>query len=322
MFWRKKKSSGPPIVGCFGKLPATGDFIRHRASGAELESFDRWLGGAIDHAQRALGPGFEAAYQRAFGMFVYRPEAQGNEEPARALVGAWAASGDSAGRLYPMVVFASCDYGQLCALGGALPVALWRFFAEAHELATRGRSWPVDTFLDKVARLEAPNLDEPERLAAGYTQWLEQHAMTALWETGFGVDASRFWVMSNVIESVAPFKGQELPSTGLAMRLPVGAGDAYLAAFWIDLVLRLGGWKGTLVNTLWTPQQTVLLHLGAPLPGSLREILAPTGQSDHVAELCGLPTCDERAARARLRPEHDAIVARTDQPIGRFLAGF
>jgi type VI secretion system protein ImpM len=322
MFWKKKKSSGPPIVGCFGKLPATGDFIRHQAGGDELASFDRWLGGAMDASQRSLGPAFEAAYQRSYGMFVFRGDTKGDDGPTRALVGAWAASGDSAGRLYPMVVFASCDYGQLCALGGALPVALWKFFVEAHDLATRGRSWPVDAFLDRVARLEAPSLEEPERLVAGYQRWLGEHSMKALWETGFGVDVSRFWVMSNVVESVEPFKGQELPATGLALRLPVGTGDAYMAAFWSDLVLRLAGWKGTLLNTFWSPQQTVLLHFGSPAAGSLREILAPTGQSDHLAELCGLPTCDEPTARARLRPEHDAIVARTDQSIAQFLASF
>ena len=44
MFWRRKKGpSGPPQVGCFGKLPATGDFIRLNASTDELAAFDRLL---------------------------------------------------------------------------------------------------------------------------------------------------------------------------------------------------------------------------------------------------------------------------------------
>jgi type VI secretion system protein ImpM len=319
MFWRKKKSSGPPLAGCFGKIPATGDFIRHNAGGEELAAFDRWLGGSMDHAQRALGPGFEEVYQRSVGLFVFRGDAKGEDGPARALVGAWAASGDNAGRLYPMVVFASYDYGQLAGLGGSIPIALWKFLTSAYELATQGRQWQVQPFLERVSRLQPPSIEDPEAASAGYRKWLQENSMKALWETGFGTDASRYWVMSNVAESVEPFKGQELPQTGLALRLPLGAGDAYAAAVWMDLVLRLSKWKATVPNTFWVPQQTTLIHLGTPHVASLREILAPTGAAEHVAELCGLPTCDEKTARSRLRADLDQAVTNTDQPIASFL---
>ncbi len=319
MFWRKKKAAAPPIVGCFGKLPATGDFIRHNAGGEELAAFDRWLGGSMDFAQRSLGPGFEQVYQRAVGLFVFRGEAKGDECPERALVGAWAASGDNAGRLYPMVVFASYDYQQLVGLGASLPIALWKFLTAAYEIATQGRTWPVQTFIERVAALAPPNIADPVESGSGYQRWLAENSMKALWETGFGSDASRFWVMSNIVESVEPFRGQELPQTGLALRVPIGAGDAYATAVWIDLVLRVSKWKQTLLNTFWTPQQTALIHLGPPHVGSLREILAPTGSAEHVAELCGLPTFDEKTARGRLRAELDGAVAATDQPIAQFL---
>lgn len=319
MFWRKKKPSGPPIVGCFGKLPATGDFIRHNAGGEELASFDRWLGASMDFAQRSLGGTFDATYQRAVGLFIFRGDTKGDEEPSRGLVGAWAASGDNAGRSYPMVVFASYDYSQLVNVGAAAPIALWKFLTGAYELATQGRTWPVQTFVDRVARLEAPNIEDPEASSAPYRKWLADNSMKALWETGFGSDASRYWVLSNVVESVEPFRGSELPQTGLALRMPIGAGDAYATAVWIDMVLRVSKWKNTLLNTFWTPQQTALIHLGPPHVASLREVLQPTGAAEHVAELCGLPTFDEKTARARLRAPLDAAVAVTDQPIMQFL---
>lgn len=319
MFWRKKKPSGPATVGCFGKIPATGDFIRHNAGGDELAAFDRWMGAGMDATQRGLGPGFEAAYQRSVGLFIFRGDPKGDELPQRGLVGAWAASGDNAGRHYPMVVFASYDYSQLCAAGPALPVALWRFFTSAYELATQGRAWTVDRFIERVQRLELPPLEDPVAAGASYTRWLGDNSMKALWETGFGSDASRFWVMSNVVESVSPFKGQELPTAGLALRLPVGAGDAYATAVWLDMIQRVCAFKSTLLNTFWTPQQTALIHVGPPQPGSLREIIAPTGAAEHVAELCGIPTCDEPTARARLRKDLDGAVSLTDQPISQFL---
>src|SRR4051794_36013627 len=109
MFWRRKKAAAaPPQIGCFGKLPATGDFIRFNAGGDELAAFDRWLGGAIDFSRRSLGAAFEPAYQPSVGLFIFHGEgAKSDEPPARGMVGAWAASGDNAGRTYPMIVFAS-----------------------------------------------------------------------------------------------------------------------------------------------------------------------------------------------------------------------
>jgi len=320
VFWKKKKAAGPPLVGCFGKIPATGDFIRHQAGGEELAAFDRWVGAAMDHAQRSLGQEFEAAYQRSVGLFMFHGEAKGEEGPERGLVGAWAASGDSAGRLYPMVVFASYDYERLVGLGAAAPIALWRFFTAAYEIATQGRAWPVDAFLKRVAALEAPQIEDRDAVSGPYRKWLAENHMKALWETGFGSDASRFWVVSNVVESVSPFRGQELPQTGLALRLPLGAGDAYATAVWTDMILRIAGWKQTLPNTFWIPQQTALIHLGPPHVASLRELIAPTGSAEHVAELCGVPTCDEPTARSRLKPQLDGVVANTEQPIAQFLS--
>lgn len=321
MFWRAKKkpSSGPPIVGCFGKLPATGDFIRHNAGGDEVAAWDRWLGGAVDFVHRSLGQGFDAAYQPAVGLFVLRGDARGDDLPARGMVGAWAASGDNAGRRYPMTVFASYDYGHLCSLGGALPIALWPFLTAAYETATSGRTLGVDAFIERVSRIEAPSLEDPDAASRGYRTWLASNSMKALWETGFGSDASRYWVLSSLVDSVEPFRGSELPQTGLALRLPLGAGDAFAVSVWVDLVLRLTGCKHTLLNTFWTPRQTALIHLGAPHVATLRELIAPTGAAEHVAELCGLPTVDEETARKRLQPQHEQIVGRTEQSIAAFL---
>src|SRR6478736_4118598 len=106
MFWRRKNKAppAPPEIGCFGKLPATGDFVRLNAGGDEVASFDRWLGGAIDFARQQMAGSFDAVYPHSLGLFIYHGEGKGNDPPARGLVGAWAASGDNAGRRYPMIV--------------------------------------------------------------------------------------------------------------------------------------------------------------------------------------------------------------------------
>lgn len=322
MFWRKKRApAAPPQMGCFGKLPATGDFIRLNAGGDELAAFDRWMGGGIDFARRFLGSGFDAAYQSSVGLFVFHGEGPNNEPPGRALVGAWAPSGDNAGRLYPMTVFASYDYGQLVSAGGGLPIALFPLLSAAYDLVLNGRGLPVDQFVDRVSRIQLPSLEDPDLVTAGYRSWLATQPMKALWDTGFGTDTSRYWVVQNIFASVQPFRGQEMPRTGLAVRLPLGAGDAYAAAVWLDMTLRLARWKSTLLNAFWSPQQSVLIHLGAPHVASFRELIAPTGQADHVADLCGPATLDEATTRRALGPQLDALVARTDLSLAQFLEG-
>ncbi|MDI1476159.1 type VI secretion system-associated protein TagF [Polyangium sp. y55x31] len=322
MFWRKKKAPAiPPQIGCFGKLPATGDFIRFNAGGDELAAFDRWLGGGLDFARRAMGTSFEAAYQPSVGLFIFHGEGKDNEPPTRGMVGAWAASGDNAGRTYPMVVFASYDYGQLVSAGASLPIALWSLLASSYEIATSGRTLPVDAFVDRVSRIVPPSLEDADAAGAGYRSWLTTQSMKALWETGFGTDAGRFWVLQNVFASVEPFMGQENPKTGLCIRLPLGAGDAYAAAVWMDMTLRLARWKNTLLNAFWVPQQTMLLHLGPPHVASFRELIAPTGYADHIVELCRPPTVDEPTSRRALGVQLDALVARSELTISGFLDG-
>ena len=258
MFWRKKKEpAAPPQIGCFGKLPATGDFIRWNASTEELGAFDRWLGSSLDFARKSMGPSFDPAYQRAVGLFVFRGEPKGEEPPMRGLVGAWAASGDNAGRLYPMTVFCSYDYGQMVAAGGGLPIAVWPLLMSAYELVTTGRGLPVDAFVGRVQALSAPSLDDAEAATLGYRSWLSSQTMQALWETCFGNEAVRYWVVRNILASVDPFRGQELPRTGLGLRFPLGMGDAYAASVWMDMTLRFSRTNRTLPNAFWSPLHTL-----------------------------------------------------------------
>src|ERR1700722_5192117 len=164
MFWRRKAKApaAPPQIGCFGKLPATGDFVRLNAGGDEVGAFDRWLGASIDQARPSMGPLFDRFSPTPVGLFISRGKPQGDEPPTRGLVGVWCASGDNAGRLYPMTVFGSYDYNQLVATGPALPIALWPLLTAAYELATNGRMMPVDLFIERVSRVALPSLEDPE----------------------------------------------------------------------------------------------------------------------------------------------------------------
>lgn len=317
MFWRRKKAL-PPYVSCFGKLPATGDFIRLNATSEEFAAFDQWLGASIALSRESLGFRFEPAYLPSVGLFVFRGPNKG-EEPERGLVGVWAASGDSAGRQYPMVVCASYDYGQLLAAGAALPIGVWSFLTAAYNLVAHGRQLQVDDFLSRVAQIQPPSLESPEQATLGYHEWLQHQTMRALWETGFGSDAIRFWVLHNILASVEIFRGQELPDTSLGIRYPIGAGDTYAAAVWMDMTIRLARWQRTVLNAFWTPQRDLLVHMGPPHVATFRELIAPSLNADHITDTRTPPSIVEAEARERLGPELTKLVEQSDTRIDVFL---
>ncbi|MBI4705140.1 MAG: type VI secretion system-associated protein TagF [Deltaproteobacteria bacterium] len=315
MFWRRKKAE-PPLVYCYGKLPATGDFVRLNATTEAQAAFDTWLQSGVNFARETMGEAFEPAFQKGVGLFIYRPD---GEPPGRGLVGVWAASRDSAGRRYPMVVGAAYDYAELVAVGPALPIATWGFLRSAYELlATAARLQP-DEFVARVAQIQPPPLDDAASASAAYRQWLDNHGARALWETGFGSVEARFWVVHAVAASVEPFRGQELPAASLGIRFPLGSGDAYAAAVWLELATRLGRWQRTLLSAFWAPQGSMVLHMGPPHVATFRALLLPGGEADHITDLCAPAGVDPATARQRLGPELGAAVDATDVSLAAFL---
>ena len=320
VFWRRKQAQ-PPVVSCYGKLPATGDFIRLNAAGQENTAFDAWLGQSVAVAKQTMGGGFKPAYDPSLGIFIYRgPDGEDGDEPDRGMVGVWAASGDSAGRNYPMTVATSYDFEQMLAVGPALPIALWPFITSAYNLVANGRGLGVDDFISRVAQIQPLQLDNPESAAASYHQWLQHQPMHALWETAFGSTAVRHAVVYNVQATIEAFAGQECPQTPLALHLPIGAGDAYAVAVWMDMTVRLAGWRRTVLNAFWTPQSDVILHVGPPHVGTFREMISFSGEADYVTDLMRTPTIDEQTARDRLGPLAE-VVDNVDQSIWAFLLG-
>ena len=319
VFWRKKKQ--PPVVSCYGKLPATGDFVRHASTGPENAAYDNWLAPSIHHAKESMGDKFEPCFKPACGVFIYRgDDGDGSDEPERGMVGVWASSQDSAGRRYPMTVSTCYDYEEMLAVGPALPIAVWPFIAQAYSLVAHVREMQVDQFLGQVQQLQPVTLDDPDASAGAYQRWLQTQSMQALWETSFGTVNARHSVISQIEASIEIFRGQERPQTALAVRLPIWAGDAYAAAVWMDVVVRLAKWERTVVNAFWTPQHDLMVHLGPPAPGTFRELISNGTDAEHVTDLVSSQHVDEATARPRLQPELAAAVDNVSQTIYAFLS--
>jgi type VI secretion system protein ImpM len=108
----------------------------------------------------------------------------------------------------------------------------WPFLTAACGIATKGRAWPVQQFVERVQRLRPEH--RGRRRCLRLPQWLAGNSMKALWETGFGSDASRYWVLSSLIESVEPFRGRAA-ADGAGAAPSDRAGDAYATRWTIRL---------------------------------------------------------------------------------------
>ncbi len=319
-WWRKK--AAPPFAGCFGKLPSKGDFIRHHASAPELQALDEWISGTLDHAQASLGDKFRQYYKSFFGLFIFRPPSTTpGEPPERALVGAWAASGDSAGRVFPMVVFGSYDYGELVQLRGAAPLALWSLFTSAYELATQGRKLDAGLFVERVQGIWVPPIDDVGALLSGYETFLRENTVDAFWDTTIRLPETRYSSMERIRSAVEPFRGVELGTTPLSVRCPLHEADAYAVAVWVDLIVRLARWECTLPSVFWTPQGSALVHLGAPPRTTLRELLEPDPDADTVIDLMQPAVLPEMTAKERLGADLVTHLDRRQLPLAEFLSG-
>jgi type VI secretion system protein ImpM len=316
-FWRKRQPLAP-VVSCFGKLPATGDFVRYQAGGPEYQAFDAWLESSIAHAKHSLGQSFDSLYEPTLGLFIYRGDDA--QDPDRGMIGAWAASGDSAGRRFPIMVTSSYDYDQLLGVGPALPLAVWPFLTNAYSLVSNGRSLRIEEFTMRVQQMRPCALDNAEQVATPYTSWLRYQSMRAFWDTTFGSIAVRHHVVYSVLATVEIFRGQERPATQLALRFPIGMGDAYAVAVWMDLTLRLAGLQRTVLNVFWTPQHDLLIHLGSPHATTFREIIANSGDAEHVTDLLQQKAMDPQTARQHLGSLAE-LVDDPDMSIHAFLAG-
>ncbi|MEM9691823.1 MAG: type VI secretion system-associated protein TagF [Myxococcota bacterium] len=316
-FWGKKKRL-PPGLSCYGKLPATGDFIRLNAAGEENTTFDQWMGASLHHAKESLKENFDGCYGPALGGFIYRGRDSGGDEPERGMLGVWASSRDSAGRRYPMIISTTYDYEEMLAVGPGLPVAAWPFYEPAYALCAGGRGMSVEAFLAQVQQLRPVAIEQPEQALVGYRQWIQTQPIRGFWETTLATTESRFGVVQSVLATIEIFAGQERPNTSLALRFPLGAADLYAASVWMDITLRLSGWRRTVLNAFWTPLHDLMVHIGPPGTATFRELIVDGSDADHVTDLCRPPTMEPAAAREALAAR-GAAVDDLDQTIGTFL---
>jgi type VI secretion system protein ImpM len=215
-------------VGCFGKLPIHGDFIRHSV-GPEVDKLDEWIQGGIVSSRTAMGSAWDASFDSTPPQrFLY--QAPGG----RVVAGLIAASIDKPGRRYPFLVFTILDPKTMGAEITALSMVLRSFFTMAEQEATTGwQGLDLKSFLIRIDSLALPT--DFEEGKQSIVKFVADHTNQALWNDLFGSDQDprKYMLIHNLVETL---KGGTVPR--YALRFPRVKADADVS-FWLELCRKL-----------------------------------------------------------------------------------
>lgn len=129
----------------FGKLPSHGDFVSRSLSAAEKSELDLWLSGEIAEARDRLGEEFEPRFDNA-PPFRFAWDDAGSWR-----AGAMAASMDSAGRRFPLLVGRrALGTREAAAAAEDCEAAIYDAFA---------RGWTADRLVEAVEQAPARTVD-------------------------------------------------------------------------------------------------------------------------------------------------------------------
>jgi type VI secretion system ImpM family protein len=272
-------------AGVVGKVPSRAEYLPVPGHAPSFAAFDAWLTAASEWAVRGAGPSWPEAFaQGAMHGFVFRAA---TDPPDTVLCGALAPSHDSAGRQFPAGIGVPVRMPpELLARPELLPFSLEVLWADA----TAGL---CDLMSARTAELAAvPALDAHDsdvaEAARLYDDWASTLPLTELWALLGPALARPAAMLRLLLETMAPARGVEPPTTTLSLRLPLGLAGGAALCVWLDLVRRFLGWKSTLPSLFWSHDGTTgtaLLHLGKPSKTALAELWLPTGAQDDVADL-------------------------------------
>ncbi|GAC1537258.1 MAG: hypothetical protein NVS3B10_29190 [Polyangiales bacterium] len=285
----------PAGISGFGKVPRMGDFVRARAHGEPVASFEGWIQEAIAYGEAKRGAEWPAVYDGgAIHAFVFRPPKKAKTD--RVLAGVVRPSRDAVGRRFPLVIGGAIDEAAVAGGPHILPLLLGEFFeqASASVLAADTAVGTLADFEAQVDRVHAPQVQpaDAQGRTYEYDQWSYQTPLWTAWSIlyGDGNSVAPIHAMHTILECLAPFRGQEAPTTPLSLRVPLGQGGVAAAAFWIDVVRRVARWGATVPTFFFHFdgfQGSMLLQLGDTPVSSLVELWSPDPRSDVVCDLMG-----------------------------------
>ncbi|CBK41698.1 protein of unknown function, COG3913 [Nitrospira defluvii] len=270
------------ILGYYGKLPLSAEFIRCQASGAEVDELDRWLREGMYHAKSRLGSSWSKDFTQGNPWgFLYVPR-QGR----RFLIGLLKPSQDKAGREFPFLVYLLLEREEFHELPWCAPMHFKEFFAQSHRLLTDvGAESDLARLQFRLQALTPVEAPETASIETRYHAELLRRRLREHWADLFGeFDNSR---KCQVLQSFLR-RGGGLNCSGPLQwqaKLPLLSSsreETYDLPFWMDVASHASNQgldAGILLWNRWfTRDKPVLfVSLECPTPQLLLYLIHPEG---------------------------------------------
>lgn len=142
----------PLMAGCFGKLPARGDFLLRGLPRTFADPWHEWLLDGLQASRAVLGEGWLDRYLNAP---IWRFALDAGVCGPQAAAGVMMPSVDKAGRHFPLTLVALFAPGQTAEGSGA--DGAWFEAAEDLALSALTHTLDVEAFVGSVAALSVPD---------------------------------------------------------------------------------------------------------------------------------------------------------------------
>ena len=243
------------LVGCCGKLPIHGDFIRHNLKIREAVTLDDWVQDGVTLLNRR----YDQKWKRVFQLSPNFRFAFVGVENDRTITGVIAPSRDRIGRDYPFVLFRASDDPIFKQQQALVPLAYMDTYRTVDALLCQ--PWQ-NTSLESVLA----QIDSERHLHADLADfnWHEQlqaildnTTIGEIWDDILpGADTTIrvafMYVVMSSLQTVARRSPQRV-HWGLRIPLPSGENANKHLAFWLqlsDAVLKGRNWRASLI---WNP---------------------------------------------------------------------
>ncbi len=273
-------------VGLLGKCPCEGDFISLGVDTPVREALFSWLERAVGW-EREYQPGLLASLEghappRAFLLRSDQPQARD-----RVLVGLLSPSRDRVGRYFPLALFAELTFPDNPERACVLPLAAGDFLERVYgRLAKRANLSDPRDFLAGLLPNIADGLPQAQLEFESFSSSTPVSVVAqALFPSGGDEWRRALWTL---IEATRPFRKQEMVTTPLTLRLPVGHAGVAGVVFWLWAVRRAMDLTRGFPRAFWHVHEgggAVVVPLGEPSPRLLTALWAADGSDETLCDL-------------------------------------
>ncbi len=292
--WNTQSEIAGMSVGCAGKLPIFGDFVRLNASPPLARLFDDWQTEGLAQFPVKMGDGWESRFDTAQPVFFIFPEGKKNGF----LTGVSIPSRDRGGRRFPFSLFAVVPPVSDDPLDYLIPDAFGSFL-KAARLATSD-DWPAN--FDSIYNLKLKPLQAvlPRNLQY-YRDRLRRYYETKTLHTFFfnlfGDFAApeKYTLLDGLFKALLPLKKQDSGRLNFSLCLPLTPMEKNLdeegleIGFWILLCHKILDKSGWSPHIFWDSSQAegrkLYLLFRPPEPRFFANLFVPDLESNYVWDL-------------------------------------